>query len=1597
MANKLTILFRPWLGQLCGIFFLAIFANNYTHVLLAAENNVDLAPDREPTITDTAIAPSATTEAATELGSTNATLNATVNPNGADTLVYFKYGSTTNYGKVSATNVLLAGVDDVSVEQIITGLGSGSNYHYCVFAANSEGTNTGSNLTFSTLSGPIPISLSATNIGTSNATLRATINPGGAPTDYYFRYGTTINFGFVTPTNTLPATNAVLSVSNVLSGLSPGTTYIYRIYAVNSLATNNGSSRTFTTVALAPVLATLPASDIGVGVATLNAVVNPGGAATKVHFQYGLTTNYDSHTAVNTLAGGAVAISVSNTINGLLPSMTYNFRVVAGNSGGTNTGTNLTFMTSPPTAPILSNNTATSTGLKSVTMNGTVNPNGLPTAAWFEWGGTTNYGTITSATNLTSGTTNRSFSAVVTNLSNIEIYYYRAMASNSLGLVYGAPQSMVAPSFLNVTASIAPGMPGFGSAIAGWVDYNNDGLLDFFHTGNQGGDVYLFQLWRNTGSGFTNVTSSVAPNLSGISFTSVEWSDYDNDGLLDILTGKNNGSSYFISKRVQIWRNTDSGFTDVTASVAPDLPAVESGAVAWGDYDNDQRIDLLFTGLIGPTYGNNISQIWRNTSNGFINVTDSIAPGLPGVHGASLTWSDYDNDGRLDILLSGSPTANAHLSQLWRNTGNGFTNVTAAVVPGLPSGFGPVTWGDYDDDGRLDFFLMGSSTGSSCQIWQNTGSGFTNVTTSVAPGLPGANGVSMAWGNYDNDGHIDFLLIGSQNNFSSPLWRNTGSGFTNVPASVTTDLKQSGSVACGDYDNDGRLDFILTGRGSSSGLPGTQLWRNYTQRTNAPPDVTTLRPSGDSATNFNLKAQIHPHGFEVAGWFIWGSGTNYDQVTSAQNIGAGQMNLSFTQSITGLTPGIMYHVRAVASNALGEIRFGREQLFFIDTPTVMTSSADAIIPDRVTLNGIVNPNSLGAFIWFEWGLTPDFGQSTEAQWLGGNAAINNPFGSTLTNLSGGVTFYYRAVASNSLGLVYGSMQSLTTPVFADLTASAAPGLPGIAYGSMAWGDYDNDGWLDFLITGIANPYTGEGISQMWRNTGNGFVNVTASIVPWLSNVAFGSVTWVDYDNDGHLDFLITGFFQDPYYSNWDIIAQLWRNTGSGFDNVTASVVPGLPGVFDSSVAWGDYDNDGRLDFLIVGSGSNSPVSQLWRNTSSGFTNVTATVVPGLSGVNNPSVAWGDYDNDGRLDFLITGSGSNSPVSQLWRNTDNDFTNVTATVAPDLPQFHDSSVAWGDYDNDGLLDFLMTGGNTNSFKSLLWRNTGNGFTNMTASIAPGLPKVENSLAAWGDYNNDGLLDFLLTGNDHKLGYLSQLWRNTGSGFTNVTAIDASSLSGVYASVIAWGDFDNDGRLDYLLTGSGNNDELVSQLWRNYTLLTNSPPSAPTGLAMTATTNAVMLSWNSATDSQTPALGLTYNVRAGTSPGGTNLLAAHVNATNGFRRVPAMGNAMLRHTLPLTGLTNGQTVYWSVQAVDSAFAGGPFAVESSDVSIPELINITAHNATNAILSWIPPTWGWTLQKSIDLNFSEWITVTADEAYAVIDTTTNAVKFYRLVNPE
>ena len=350
------------------------------------------------------------------------------------------------------------------------------------------------------------------------------------------------------------------------------------------------------------------------------------------------------------------------------------------------------------------------------------------------------------------------------------------------------------------------------------------------------------------------------------------------------------------------------------------------------------------------------------------------------------------------------------------------------------------------------------------------------------------------------------------------------------------------------------------------------------------------------------------------------------------------------------------------------------------------------------------------------------------------------------------------------------------------------GLTGVNGGNVAWGDYDNDGDLDILLTGS----TGSGyVSQVWRNNGDGsFTNINAG----LTGVDYGGAIWGDTDNDGDLDILLTGSTGSGY------VSQVWRNNGNGsFTNINA----GLTGVYLSSVAWGDYDNDGDLDILLTGwDGNDIPIAEIYRNDNGTFTDIGA----GLTGVRYSSVAWGDYDNDGDLDILLTGWADNHiTIAEIYRNDNGAFTDINAGLTGVVA----SSVAWGDYDNDGDLDILLTGWDGNYIPYIhiakIYRNDNGAFTDINARLTG----VYLSSVAWGDYDNDGDLDILLTGQSSSGGEVSQVWRNNGDDtFTDINA----GLPSVSRGGAAWGDYDNDGRLDILLNGS-NGSGYVSQVWRN----------------------------------------------------------------------------------------------------------------------------------------------------------------------------------------
>lgn len=294
-----------------------------------------------------------------------------------------------------------------------------------------------------------------------------------------------------------------------------------------------------------------------------------------------------------------------------------------------------------------------------------------------------------------------------------------------------------------------------------------------------------------------------------------------------------------------------------------------------------------------------------------------------------------------------------------------------------------------------------------------------------------------------------------------------------------------------------------------------------------------------------------------------------------------------------------------------------------------------------------------------------------------------------------------------------------------------------------------------------------------------------------------SASWIDIDDDGDDDlYVLNGYdsLEDPPTPQAN---KFYRNDGKG--NFTSlpdhSLVQDV--TFSGSGVWGDYDNDGDPDLFVAN--QHDANNFLYRNDGHGkFTRITEGSIVNDGG-QSFSAAWIDVDNDGWLDLHVL-NGRANPEGQkdfLYRNLgDGNFKRmansvVTKTVLPS------GGASWGDYDNDGDPDVVVPV-NSSSQKFRVYRNEKHwNFTDVTETLnltddpLPYSPKC--SVAQWIDYDNDLDLD-LFIGN---VGTIDYLFNNDGSGkFTRVRA-GRIGLDATYVSDLTWGDFDNDGDLDFVM--------------------------------------------------------------------------------------------------------------------------------------------------------------------------------------------------------
>lgn len=376
-----------------------------------------------------------------------------------------------------------------------------------------------------------------------------------------------------------------------------------------------------------------------------------------------------------------------------------------------------------------------------------------------------------------------------------------------------------------------------------------------------------------------------------------------------------------------------------------------------------------------------------------------------------------------------------------------------------------------------------------------------------------------------------------------------------------------------------------------------------------------------------------------------------------------------------------------------------------------------------------------------------------------------------------------------------------------------------SWGNPMWGDFNNDGLLDLFVPNHEAPSNVAGggvLPYIYINNGDGtFTDVveTSGIMPIQPDTsAWQGVSIADYDGDGALDVFIV----EPPFQGGGLaptLNHLFKGNGDGTWTYV-SVAVGFVAARDYGECsfFVDYDNDGLLDVFVknipnvVGEAA---ANVLYRNNGDGtFTKVdgAAGLADATHGVTEGSiVSFADYDNDGLMDVAF--SGNNTAEALYHHNADGTFTDVT-TSAGLTPKLNSQGLAWGDYNNDGLLDLYVSRGSSNGKgvqNNSLYRNNGDGTFTDVAAEAGADDGTDTWAAVWGDYDNDGFLDLFVARPGTGVlgpGNANILYHNNGDGtFTDVAAQEGVALEDDQITsahkLAAWGDYNGDGFLDLVV--------------------------------------------------------------------------------------------------------------------------------------------------------------------------------------------------------
>ena len=988
------------------------------------------------------------------------------------------------------------------------------------------------------------------------------------------------------------------------------------------------------------------------------------------------------------------------------------------------------------------------------------------------------------------------------------------------------------------------------------------------------------------------------------------------------------------------------------------------------DVNKDGYYDIIYSGYDSSRFGlfidiylsNSEGTLSQGYQTNFITYPDTIGEHIGGI--GNIDLSDVNLDGYIDIYMNGSAK-----SKLLFNDSNGsFTE--SSWLQNLSISHSHGGWADVNMDGKPDLFLMGVNEYSDNilnELYINNGNFLEADPTTIFPSLfTGSN----SWGDYDSDGDPDLIISGqtaNPNSSVSRLYQNDPIGrLTEVTTATAIKGLKAGSAHFADLDSDGDLDLIISGWDKIDGKLITSLLEN--------------EPLG----TFSLfENQID---FAVAYGTIDAIDYNADGFQDFLISGADSVSI-YSGRVHSLSAKIYQNNRDGSFSIVQEIP-GARSAKFVDVnhdgiPDLVASGTTEIGNETNTFSNVyINTNSgsnnipeapsaLNAFAVstraiFTWGSGSDDINNTSSLSYnlrigtspGGNQLLSSsiPFNSTnvgqrlvreFNEIPHG-TYYWAVQTVDGSGNV--SSWSQEDTLFIPRLVPSVQSLPGVYYSSSGWADYNNDNIPDLALTGVT--FSGTSITNLFENS-EGLLSQDLS--QNIEAVFGGHLSWVDYTNDGHLDLTMTGFQISNFFGGFKTSFYKWENGTYIADyNSEIDIDLNYDGIGDNWVNggvnghhWGDYDNDGDLDYVQGG------FDNYYRRHLDIFYNDSGILRLDTNQVNlipiNPAIVqWVDLDKDGYLDLVTIGADETETViMRVYLNNSNNVLTLGITWQSEIFGVTAGAIAFADYNSDGYDDFALSGLNTNG-ELITYVAENNINTFIVSHILQGAYYGKPS---WGDYDNDGDLDLLITGQSNTQGDLgsapvTHIYKQIDSQFELDQTL---SIDSVGISFSQWGDYDVDGDLDLFLSGFKENQDVIAQVYDNLEGIEN-PNKAPNPPYLLDDSNinkkAVTLTWSPPVDpaspnsSFTPQSGLRYQLKVGSEDQNND----HAISTGAYG-ISEIGTFTNNQKL-LKNLKEGN-YSWQVRAIDYGLTASEWSSKDYfyiDITAPSIDTIRANYVTN-----------------------------------------------------